>query len=113
MGVFLDSPSPTLAKGGGDRHATSAVSPFVYVSLVNKCGRMKRAKCKLCPNFLGVWPLMNNIIISSTVPPAVHPASAPPSLPPGKRAQGEGHAPELHPVFSAGNCQSYGRKLGV
>ena len=57
-----------------------------------KCGRVKWAKCKLRPNFLGVWPLMN--IISSTVPPAVHLASTPPSLPPGKRAQGEGRAPE-------------------
>ena len=51
--------------------------------------------------------------ISSTVPSAVHPASAPPSLHPGKPAQGEGHAPESHPVFSAGNCLSVGRKLRV
>ena len=48
----------------------------------SKCGRVKRAKCKLCPNFWGVWPLMN--IVSRTVPPAVHPAFTPPSLPPGK-----------------------------
>ena len=33
VGVFLDSPSPTQAKGGGDRHARPAVSPFVYISL--------------------------------------------------------------------------------
>ena len=52
-------------------------------------------------------------IISSTVPPAVHPASAPPSLPPGKRAQGEGRAPELQPVFSDGNCLTFGRELRV
>ena len=35
VGVFLDSPSPTRAKGGGGRHATPAVSPFIYVSLVS------------------------------------------------------------------------------
>ena len=52
-------------------------------------------------------------IISSTVPPADHPASAPPSLHPGKRAQGEGRATESHPVFSAGNGLSFGRKLRV
>ena len=52
-------------------------------------------------------------MISSTVPPADHPASAPPSLAPGKRAQGEGRAPESHSVFSAGKCQSFGTKLGV
>ena len=33
--LFLDSPSPTRAKGGGGRHATPAVSPFVYVGLVS------------------------------------------------------------------------------
>ena len=52
-------------------------------------------------------------IISSTIPPAVTPASTPPSLHPRKRAQGEGRAPESHPVFSARNCLSVGRKLRV
>ena len=52
-------------------------------------------------------------IVSSTVPPAVHAASAPPSLPPRKRAQGEGRTAESHPIFSAGNGQPFGRKLRV
>ena len=34
VGVFPDSPSPTRAKGGGVRHATPMVNPFVYVGLV-------------------------------------------------------------------------------
>ena len=35
MSVFLKGPSPTWAKVGGGRHATLAVSPFVYVSLIS------------------------------------------------------------------------------
>ena len=31
VGMFLDSPSPTWTKGGGVRHATPVVNPFVYV----------------------------------------------------------------------------------
>ena len=35
VGMVLDSPSPTRAKGGGGRQATPTVSPFVCVSLVS------------------------------------------------------------------------------
>ena len=51
-------------------------------------------------------------IISSTVPPADHPASAPPSLPPGKRAQGEGRAPESHSFFLPENASLSAGNLG-
>ena len=51
-------------------------------------------------------------IISSTVPPADHPASAPTSLLPGKREQGEGRAPESHSVFLPENASLSAGNLG-
>ena len=71
-----------------------------------------------CRLFSGAHTAFSALLVHSEVSPGVSgpvfsALSAPPSLPPGKRAQGEGRAPESHPVFSAGNGLSFSRKLRV